>query len=197
MAVHPSQVSAPAATGGNALLAREIRAALRNVRAFALLAIYVAALGAIVVSQFPSEANVDLQGGGQKGRDLFVVFLSAQAFLVVAMLPSLSVGALAQERERQTLQPLLLTPLTPLQIVWGKAGGALALAFILLLATLPLTSLCFLLGGISPGELLGAYAALLGLALFCIGVGIYCAAHWKNTTRRRSSPTSSCRLPWA
>lgn len=169
--------------GGNPLLWREVKSALRNVRAFALLAIYVAILGAVVVSQFPSETNVDLQDGGTRGRDLFFLFVTAQALMVVLLLPSLAVGALAQERERQTLQPLLMSPLTPLQIVWGKAGGALALAFILLLATLPLTSLCFLLGGISPGELLASYAALLGLSLVCIGVGLYCAAHWRNTTQ--------------
>ena len=91
------------ASGGNPLLWRELRAALRNVRAFALLAIYVTLLGAIVVSQFPSETTVSLQNGGTKGRDLFSLFISAQALLVIILLPALSVGALAQERERSMI----------------------------------------------------------------------------------------------
>lgn len=169
-------------SAANPLLARELRAALRNVRTFALLAVYVAILGAVVVSQFPSEQSVDIApGGGRTGYALFTTFCGAQALLVMALLPALASGALSQERERQTLEPLLMTPMTPLQIVWGKAGGALALALILLLATLPLTSLCFLLGGVSPVELLVAYAGLLSLALFSIAIGIYCSAKWRNT----------------
>ena len=168
----------------NPVLTRELRAALRNVRAFALLAVYVAVLGAIVVSQFPANQEISFQGGNSaKGQDLFWMFVGAQAFLVVVLFPALSSGALAQERERRTLEPLLLTPLTPLQIVWGKAGGVLSLAALLLVSTLPLTSLSFLLGGVSPGELFGAYALLLGLCLFTTAIGLYCSARWSNTTQ--------------
>jgi ABC-type Na+ efflux pump permease subunit len=124
-------------------------------------------LGAIVVSQFPGNVEIDLQSdGGAKGQGLFRTLVWGQVALILAILPALSTGALAQERERQTLQPLLLTPLSPLQIVWGKAGGVLSLVGLLLLATLPLTSLCFLLGGVSPGMLVAAYAGILGLAIF-------------------------------
>jgi len=99
------------------------------------------------------------------------------------MIPALATGALAQERERQTLHPLLLTPLSPLQIVWGKAGGVLSLVGLLLIATLPLTSLCFLLGGVDPGLLIGSYAIIFGLAAFTTGFGLYCSARWHGATR--------------
>jgi hypothetical protein len=45
--------SLPLLPGGNPVLGRELRVALRNERAFALMALYVAILGAIVASQFP------------------------------------------------------------------------------------------------------------------------------------------------
>lgn len=170
---------------GNPVLTRELRVLLRNARTFALLAIYVSLLGAVVMSQFPAshDLTVDGQGRTEMGRALFTTFFTAQLVLVLVLVPGLATGALAQERERRTLEPLLLTPMTPLGVVWGKASGVLALTGLLLLATLPLTSLCFLLGGVSPGELVSAYAILLGLALFTTGLGLYCSAKWTSTTQ--------------
>jgi ABC-type transport system involved in multi-copper enzyme maturation permease subunit len=166
---------------GNAVLQRELRASLRNARPFALIALYVAVLGAVVVSQFPANQAITVeQGGGRLGKDLYWTFVVTQAALIFLVLPAIAAGALAQEREQRTLEPLLLTPLTPLQIVWGKAAGVLSIGGLLLLSTLPLTSLCFLLGGVSPGELVAAYAVLLGLALFTASIGLYCSAKWAN-----------------
>ncbi|MBW3637014.1 MAG: ABC transporter permease, partial [Armatimonadetes bacterium] len=151
---------------------------------FVLMALYVAILGAIVTVNFPASEQIDLRSdGGAKGQELFKSLVWGQILLVLALIPALSTGALAQERERQTLEPLLITPLSPLQIVWGKAGGVLSLVGLLLLASLPLTSLCFLLGGVSPGMLIAAYAAILGLAVFTTGFGLYCAARWPGATR--------------
>lgn len=168
----------------NPVLTRELRASLRNARAFGLLALYVALLGAVVTANFPGEVNIDLQSdGGARGRDLFFWLFGGQIALILAILPAMATGALAQERERQTLQPLILTPLSPLQIVWGKAGGVLSLVGLMLLATLPLTSLCFLLGGVDAGMLIAAYATILGLAVFTTGFGLYCSARWQSATR--------------
>ena len=180
------RASLPLLLGTNPVLSRELRVALRNERAFALLAIYVAVLGAIVASQFPSDRTVaDTAGevGAGAGYALLWTFCQAQALLVVILLPALAAGALAQERERQTLEPLLLTPLTPGQIVWGKAAGVLCFGALLLLATLPLTSLSFMLGGVSPADVITAYAVLLGLAAFVTGFGLYCSARWPNATQ--------------
>ena len=173
-------------TGSNPVFTRELRANLRNARAFGLLALYVALLGAVVTANFPGDQAIDIASagdGGARGQSLFWTLFWGQIALVLAILPALATGALAQERERQTLQPLLLTPLSPLQIVWGKAGGVLSLVGLLLLATLPLTSLCFLLGGVSPGMLIAAYASILGLAVFTTGFGLYCSARWTSATR--------------
>lgn len=168
----------------NPVLTRELRVLLRNARTFALLAIYIALLGAMVMVKFPAgqELNFD-NGHADLGRPLFETFFYAQVVMVLVLVPGLATGALAQERERRTLEPLLLTPMTPLGIIWGKTAGVLALAGLLLLATLPITSLCFLLGGVSPGELISAYAFLLGMALFTTALGLFCAAKYPSTTQ--------------
>lgn len=178
-----------ALTGANPILGRELRVALRNERAFALMAVYVAILGAIVAANFPSQIDVAVplagngKSSGEVGHALFWTFFNSQVLLVLVLLPALSSGALAQERERQTLEPLLLAPLTPLQIVWGKAVGVLAFSSLLLLATVPLTSMCFLLGGVSPTDIIGAYVFLLGLAACITAFGLWCSAKWQSATQ--------------
>ena len=168
----------------NPVLTRELRASLRNARAFGLLALYVALLGAVVTANFPGDSSIAFEpNGGGSGRDLFFWLFGGQIALILAILPALSTGALAQERERQTLQPLIMTPLSPLQIVWGKAGGVLSLVGLMLLATLPLTALCFLLGGVDMGLYVAAYATIFGLAIFTTGFGLYCSARWQSATR--------------
>ena len=137
-----------------------------------------------MTASFPANQALDLQhDGGARANTLFQSIFFGQIVLILVIIPALATGALAQERERQTLQPLLLTPLSPLQIVWGKAGGVLSLVGLLLVSTLPLTSLCFLLGGVEPGLIIGAYAVVFGLAAFTTGFGLYCSARWHGATR--------------
>src|SRR4028119_1129702 len=94
-------------TGTNPVLTRELRASLRNVRSFVLLAVYVAVLGAVAVNAFPQTITIgrDVANAGQK---LFWTFTGWQALMVLVLLPALATGAIAQEREQRTLQPLLL-----------------------------------------------------------------------------------------
>jgi ABC-type transport system involved in multi-copper enzyme maturation permease subunit len=47
----------------------------------------------------------------------------------------------------------------------------------------PLTSLCFLLGGVSPDMVVAAYVGLLGLAAFITAFGLYCSARWQSATQ--------------
>jgi ABC-type transport system involved in multi-copper enzyme maturation permease subunit len=173
-------------SGPNPILMRELRGGLRNVRAFGLIALYIALLGAIVTANFPGNESIDLAAeveGIQRGRDLFYTIVWGQIALILIIIPALATGALAQERERQTLQPLLLTPLSPLQIVWGKAGGVLSLVGLLLIATIPLTTLCYMLGSVDTGMIIAGYAAILGLAVFTTGFGLYCSARWHSATK--------------
>jgi ABC-type transport system involved in multi-copper enzyme maturation permease subunit len=189
----------------NALAAREVRMALRSPRAWLLLSLYISVLGAVVLAQFPADTTVEMWAGNapandgygsgyganiessRRGQELLAAFTWAQFFGVWLLVPSLAVGALHQEREGQTLESLLLSPLSPLQIVWGKLCGVLAMASVLLLGTLPLTSLCFLLGGVAPEDVAIRFFGLLAWAMFAAGIGC--------TARRapRMYPRPPCR----
>src|SRR5262249_14721866 len=85
--------------------------------------------------------------------------------------------AIARERERRTLEPLLLTALSPKAIVWGKLLEVVITPALATLALLPLICLSFSLRSVSPGSV-GAVAGFLLLAHLFFGVGALAISSW-------------------
>lgn len=90
------------------------------------------------------------------------------------VLPTLLLGsAISGEREKKTLEFLLVTPLSDQQVVLGKLFGRALPAVVMLLAAVPTLGLCGLFGGIDYGLL--AAAGLSSL------VGVVFGAAWAMT----------------
>ncbi len=73
------------------------------------------------------------------------------------------------------------TTLRPAAIVWGKLASSVSFVVLLLTSSLPLLSLCFLLGGVSPGEVFFAYLLLIGDAFLFGAIGLCWSAYAANT----------------
>lgn len=135
------------------LKASAIRRDLYGFRMFlAVLLGLVVAITALIVLQgdilqksvFPAEGLKNFGKGILIG--VGVVQLMTLAFLV----PSLVGGAIAEDRERDTLQFLLLTRLTRLEITLAKLAGRLAPAFSLTLVGVPFVAFASYLAGFFP-----------------------------------------------
>lgn len=168
----------------NPVLARELRVRLRGVRAWLLLTAYLLVLGAICFLVYEAEAGSGGAGFGggdvfappaptqfaTVGRSIFEWLVFFMLLLVLFLVPGLTAGALAGERERQTLVPLQVTLLRPWQIVVGKLGASFAFLALLVLATAPFLSIAYLIGGVTFGAVLRGLGIVLfsGLALTCL-----------------------------
>lgn len=97
--------------------------------------------------------------------ELYLLFLALAAFLVLTVGGTVPQAALAisREREKRTLEPLVLTPMSPAAILWGKLVEVLLTPALATLALLPLFCLSFSLGSVS----LGSIAAAAGVLLLC------------------------------
>jgi len=95
------------------------------------------------------------------------VFLMIQMGAVVLLTPAYTAGAIAEERQRGTLELLLTTHLTPTQIVLGKFAARLAHILGILLTGLPILALLPLWGGVAPGLILSGFA-VTGLYALCL-----------------------------
>ena len=97
----------------------------------------------------------------------FYTYMVIQFVVVVLLTPPYTAGAIAEEKERRTLEFLLATDLRDREIVLGKFMARALNLTILLLAGLPILALLQVLGGVDPGLLLAGFAATL-LTMFSL-----------------------------
>jgi len=101
-------------------------------------------------------------------------FLSTMSVILLFIMPMLTMGLFSEEKKRGTIELLLTSPLTDLQVVLGKFFAGAAFFVILLLSTwVPMAAL-YVYGSPASGPILTAYLGLLlyGLALIAIGLFI-------------------------
>ncbi len=104
------------------------------------------------------------------GQDMFEVLIVLQLIGICLFLPAFTAGLITQEKERDSLVLLLLTELTPWQILLQKLGSGLVSIFSFLLIGMPLAALCYAYGGISPEHLFQGIAVLF---LTCLQVATF------------------------
>jgi ABC-type transport system involved in multi-copper enzyme maturation permease subunit len=168
----------------NPVLQRELLVNLRMKRAFLLLLVYIGLLGVVVYGAWPRQATIDLTHAREArslvapaAKRLVEIFFLGQYVLISLMVPAFAAGAITGEKERQTYEMLLASPMRPGAILLGKLLAALCHLAILVFASLPIVMLCLPLGGMSTQEVFATYVAMAAsVALFgtvCIVASSY------------------------
>lgn len=166
--------SALAAVAWNPVAARELRARMRGWHTAALVTGYLCALGGtgyLGYSGIQASASDVVQVGGS-GSSLFTGLAAALMVSLALVVPGLVAPSVSGERERQTLDLLLATPLRPAKIIFGKFLAALAVAALLGVASAPLFCVAYLLGGVGVREVLELAAFGLVAASALGGLGM-------------------------
>lgn len=173
----------------NPVVTKELRSRMRGSRAYWLLFGYLVLLSLILFFSYLAWWNGS-QGAMQTGsaaagftvgRLFFKILFYSQAVLIALITPALTAGAISIEREQRTFEMLRSTTLSPRSIVLGKLTSSVSFVILLLTSSLPLLSLCFLLGGVSPGEVFFAYLLLVGDAFLFGAIGLAWSAYAANT----------------
>ncbi len=180
---------AGAFAGLSAVGVKELRGRMRGRRAFVILTVYLVLLGAfawmmelILEQQYArGAAGSAAIASAQIGRGVFGALMMLETLLVVALAPAFTAGAISLEREKQTLDMLVTTPISSVAIVIAKLFSALTYLFILILASIPLTALVFVFGGVAPDDVVRGYAVLLATAIGLGAVGLFFSALMKRT----------------
>src|SRR5437588_1412618 len=106
-------------------------------------------------------------------QELFQAVSGVQYGAVFLFVPLFLCGVIASEREERTLDLLFTTRLSDREIVLGKLGSRLAVVVLLVLFTLPVTSLVMLFGGVDPQAIWRALACTLLAAFYAGAHAIY------------------------
>ena len=135
----------------------------------------------MVYVAWPSQARLDLSRPiRQEAQRLVDLFFLGQYVLMSLMVPSFAAGTITGEKERQTYEMLLASPMRPGAIVLGKLLAALCHLAVLVFCSLPIVMLCLPLGGVSPYEVLATY---VGMAASVTLFGMICVAASSYFTR--------------
>src|SRR5581483_1692483 len=116
-----------------------------------------------------------------RGMGPFNFLVMAQLLTIYLFLPPLMAGALAQEKERDTLGLLFLTDLTPWELILQKFFGRLIPMLTLLFLSLPLLAVAYSLGGVSTAMLYSSAATLFLTCLWVGALALECSAHEATT----------------
>src|SRR6478735_3320944 len=175
--------------GISAIGAKELRGRMRGRRAFVILTIYLLLLGGFAwmvellmersfTNGFGSSAAY---ASASIGQGIFAAILMLETLQVVFLTPAATAGAISLEREKQTLDMLITTPISSLAIVIGKLLSALTYVFLLIVASVPLTAVVFVYGGVGPDDVLRGYLVLLVTAIGLGSFGLLCSSLVRRT----------------
>lgn len=168
-------------SGVRPMLAKELRARSRGVRPAALLTLYLLAVaGGIagvlwLVTRFFGALSVRV------GLWIFTALVIGSALLLSVITPALTTGAISGERERKTLDLLLVTRASPLGIALGKLLSSVVYVLYLLLATIPAFALVYLFGGVPVSYVVTAILVAATSAVAFAAVGLFFSALFRRT----------------
>ncbi len=176
--------------GVAAIGVKELRGRMRGRRAFIILTIYLLLLGGFsLMIERVIEAGMSSGFGGTSafasaaiGQGIFAALLFLMTLQVVFLASSSTSGAISLEREKQTLELLITTPISSLAIIVGKLLSALVYVFLLIAASVPLMAVVFVYGGVGPEDVLRGYIVLVATALGLGSFGLLCSSLVKRTT---------------
>jgi ABC-type transport system involved in multi-copper enzyme maturation permease subunit len=104
----------------------------------------------------------------QFAESFFFTFMSIQFTTVCLLTPAYTAGAIAEEKERKTLEFLLATDLHNREIILSKQLSRLGNMALLILTGLPVLAMTQFLGGVEPNLVLIGFAAT-GLTMAGLG----------------------------
>ena len=142
------------------------------------LAVMLGAALLIMGALFRSDASIYAL---RSGVSCYQALILVQFVLIVLIAPAMTSGAVAGERERQTLELLLVTNTRSFRIVWGKAMESFALLALLIVCGFPVMSLTLIAGAVSLPQILAGELFLLVMAFAAVCVGILASTLARST----------------
>jgi len=159
----------------NPILKNESKVGVRTFRFNLMVMLYVGILSIVAMRAY-FIINSDKYGMGidlSKFTILSFALACGQAVLLMFIVPVLTATSITGERERQTLDILLSTNLSPMKIVLGKLMS--------IISTMPIYAINFLVGGTSFKELIILTLFFISTTIYVGSIGIFMSTVFKSS----------------
>jgi ABC-type transport system involved in multi-copper enzyme maturation permease subunit len=174
----------------NPIMIKDFRAQMSGARAFKILTAYLLGLSVLAYAIYRilmAMANARFSYGNPQsamiGQALFVSLVFLEMAFISFVTPALTAGTISGEIERRTYDMLFATPLRPAAILWGKAVTALSYVLLLIVASIPLSSVIFLFGGVAVRDMIQAVGLFAVVAVTYSIVGVFFSALTRRTAQ--------------
>lgn len=167
----------------NPVLKKEMRTSMRTWKTSAIITVY-----ALLLASIPSLYiifNSFNQYGGYDTDSLRTVFISMVVFqlvLISFVSPALTTSSISGEVQRDTMDLLICTRMSALEIVAGKLMAGMLKIFLLIIVSLPLFSVLSIFGGLEIGVLLLLMFYYMIIATLYGAIGIFASALFKKNS---------------
>ncbi len=114
--------------------------------------------------------------------NLYILVACIEFVMILLIVPALTAGSISGERERQTLNLLLTTRMTPMDIVIGKLMTGLSTMILLIVSSFPILALVFIYGGVTVKDIVLLLLSFISTAVLSGSIGICCSSMFRKTT---------------
>lgn len=170
----------------NPVLSSEMRVRMRGWKTAVGIGVYMLVL--IILAMLYFLFAVVLESGTLRpsdaanvGRAAYALLASFQFAMLIFIAPAQTSGVISGEREKQTLDLLLVTRMSPAAIVWGKLLSSLGYVLLLILSSMPMFSLVFLFGGLSLPDVAALFGFYLAMTFASGAIGVFCSTYMRRT----------------
>ena len=182
-----------------AVFEREVQAVPRARGLFVARAVYCGALLGIVATCWlvvtGTQAVTTAGDTARFGATLLRILAPLQLSLAMLAAAMTSTVAVTSEKDRRTLELLLISRLSDGQLVLGKLAGSLLRVMLLLLAAVSVFVIASLFGGVTMPQLVRLFVVTVAAALAAASVAT-CIAFWKDTTFQALAITTFALVAW-
>ncbi len=169
----------------NPVYQREIGTDAKAGRIFLVLIIFNCVLSVVTFVMFYSIFNgvrhmgaVDYSGL----TELYTIMAYIEIGMVMIIIPATTAGAITGERERKTLDIMLVGSRHARTIVVGKFISNMRLILVVMISSIPILSMVFVYGGIRFVNLLQLLIIIMIAGIYMGSIGIFCSSICKRTT---------------
>ena len=167
----------------NPVLRNESKISVRSIKFTLMIFAYIAVLS-IAVMIYYSSVNEAIFSNGlylESSKLFYVVMALGQAILLLFIVPALSSTAICSEREKQTLDILLSSKLTPFQIIIGKVSASSLRVIILIISTMPLYAIGAIIGVVKISNILSLIVFFIVNTIFVSSIGVFVSTYIKTS----------------
>lgn len=177
----------------NPIILRELIVQLRKKQSFFYLFLFLA-VGSITFLFWWYELILSYayNPGYVFSRNLFMSLSFLEGITLLLFAPLLTATAINLEKERDTWDLLITSPINQTSVLLGKFLSPLLFVCLVLISILPIFSLTMPVGGVSPWELLSIFAMFTEETIIASMIGLFCSIRWKRTIQSISMTYAFC-----